>query len=159
MTEWRIPIEGDYISANGRQHYMAKARRTKEIRLGVWLECKKQHIPNLDRHCETQLIYYPPTGNHPDPLNLAPTEKAAVDGMVGIKLPTGQFMPGILTDDSKEFVRCNVPIIAATTPNKRGVYRARIYLIVRQLADPILVPSVPDYADMADERRDARADQ
>ena len=133
MTAWRIPIAGKYLSGNSRAHWRRKAEHTASIRDQVWAHAKRLKIPNLDRRCATQLVWYPATANRPDPDNLWPTDKAAVDGLQQAR---------VLSNDSQEFVRRSVPVIGSPMGAKSGV--RRLWLYVTELDEPItpLVASI-----------------
>lgn len=76
----------DVISANGREHHMTKARKTKTVRQLAWATAFRitQHrsIPLVDRAHVTVSIGWQPLKRTRDADNLAPTVKAAIDGFV-----------------------------------------------------------------------------
>lgn len=84
--EFSIPTT-DVISANGREHHMTKARKTRHIR-----ETARTHasviangryvVPLVERAHVTVSIGWQPLKRTRDADNLAPTVKAAIDGFV-----------------------------------------------------------------------------
>lgn len=87
----------DVISANGREHHMTKARKTRTVRLMAMLEATKltfqRPTPLIDKAHVTVSIGWQPLKRKRDADNLAPTVKAAIDGMVDA---------GIFEDDNDE---------------------------------------------------------
>ncbi|MFK5691302.1 hypothetical protein ACI3EY_16715 [Ornithinimicrobium sp. LYQ92] len=79
----------DYLNANHRTHWAAKAKRTRYWRDRARLEARRAGIPALDRAHITVTIHKTRGGRY-DPGNLAPTAKAIVDGLVDA---------GVLDDD------------------------------------------------------------
>lgn len=67
------------LSANGREHWAAKARRTRALRdAAAWL-ARQQRIPRLNR-AHVLAVYEPPDRRRRDPANLYPAVKACLDG-------------------------------------------------------------------------------
>ena len=93
---WRleIPQPTDWINANQRLHWAVKARRTK-----AW----KDAADILARHSTGYFVepvrivatIHKARGGRWDAHNLAPTVKAAIDGLVAA---------GVLADDNNEYV-------------------------------------------------------
>ena len=81
-----------WINANSREHYMARARKTKLWRTAAFEAARRSPIPPLDKARITVTIHKTRGGRY-DPGNLAPTAKAAVDGIVDAN---------ILPDDDAE---------------------------------------------------------
>ena len=84
--EFSIPT-GEVISANGREHHMTKARKTKLIRETARARASvvangRYVVPLVDRGHVTVSIGWQPLKRTRDADNLAPTVKAAIDGFV-----------------------------------------------------------------------------
>jgi crossover junction endodeoxyribonuclease RusA len=100
---WRIELTSPYLSGNHRLHWRAKAGRTALIRHEVHIRARALHIPDLTGRCQVELTYIPKIGRGPDPDNLWPTEKAAIDGLQDA---------GVLRNDRQQDVRRAVPFVA-----------------------------------------------
>lgn len=123
---WKLPISGHPITLNQRMHWANKAHETKRIRTEVWARARAAGIPNLDGRCEVQLVYRPPDKRRRDSDNLAPTFKAAVDGLVDA---------GVLSDDTDDLVtRLHPklgPVVASPAAHV-GRTLFRLHLTVRE---------------------------
>lgn len=77
-----IPVPpGEWISANGRLHWAARARRTRRLRgRACWLARHHRLAPAGVQARVIATITYPRPGRA-DPANSAPTVKAIVDGL------------------------------------------------------------------------------
>lgn len=91
--EWalKLTVEGNrhWISLNHRDHYRARAAKTKAWREYTRVLTHTSSIPALTRATITGHIYKPHKRRY-DPHNLFPTMKAIVDGIVDA---------GVLEDD------------------------------------------------------------
>ena len=110
-----IPIPpNEWLTANGRQHWREKARRTKQLRSRARLVA--QGAPELDRAEVLAVIRYPRNGRQ-DPANAAPTVKALIDGCVDT---------GMLPDDDAQ----HLPVLAfqrgPVTDYKPGWYAVEL---------------------------------
>ncbi|MGJ9487090.1 hypothetical protein ACRQFN_09305 [Actinotignum sp. GS-2025e] len=81
-----------WLTSNGRYHYMDKARRTKQLRRRAFYEARaKNYHAHLDKPVFTEpvevvaAIGYPTAGKA-DPPNAAPTVKALLDGLTDAEL-------------------------------------------------------------------------
>lgn len=104
------------LSLNDRQHWAAKARRSRRVRDAVALHARSLRIPELE-HVHVRLVYEPATNRRRDPDNLWATAKPAVDGLVDA---------GVVPDDTAQFVTRWDPLI---TP-KRVEPGCRVWLDV-----------------------------
>jgi hypothetical protein len=122
MTEYRIllPISRPLLQKS-RLHWAAKARRIKEIRTSVALLAAHSpfKIPHLDG-CTVQLEYRQRVTRKIDGDALAPTAKAAVDGLVDA---------GVCDDDDTTRVTHLPLVLLPPVPREP----ARIWLVVRAL--------------------------
>lgn len=69
------------LSLNRELHWSKKTEIKRELRHLVVTACRIQKIPKGASYVTAQLIYQPPTKNHPDPDNLTPTTKTVVDAL------------------------------------------------------------------------------
>lgn len=91
--ELSVPT-GDIISANGREHHMKIASKTKRLReAGAWhaITDRRTQFPAsagvlMQRARLTVLVGWQPLKRRRDRLNLAPTLKAILDGCVDAKV-------------------------------------------------------------------------
>lgn len=118
MSELTIFIpESEWLSANGRFHWAAKARRTKTLRQRGFWAAKQTKASRHDRLHVTAFIQYP-TGGRADPANSAPTVKALIDGMVDA---------GVLPDDDSTHL-IGPDFRRDTGRCQRGWHRVRLVL-------------------------------
>jgi crossover junction endodeoxyribonuclease RusA len=89
----RIPAPCQYINSNQRLHRMAQAKLTKAWRQAS--AAAAHGIPTFAGQVHIIAHIYKPRAGRYDTNNLAPTTKAAVDGLVDA---------GLLVDDSTEWV-------------------------------------------------------
>jgi crossover junction endodeoxyribonuclease RusA len=82
------------INANHRLHYMAKARKTREIRnLAGW--AARAQLEPVEGRVRVLCVYQWPDNRRRDAENLAPTSKACIDGLRDA---------GIFPDDDRRYV-------------------------------------------------------
>jgi crossover junction endodeoxyribonuclease RusA len=84
-----VPRPDEWISANERTHWAVKARKTKIWRARFAAEA--QHLPHMSRIHILAEIRNAGHNRRRDATNLAPTVKAAVDGLVDA---------GVIPDDN-----------------------------------------------------------
>ncbi len=120
-TTWTIELPPGLklLSANGREHYMARHRIYQEIKKAAWAMTVKARIPRLGR-VEIQGIYDPPDRRHRDADNLAASLKAVIDGIVA----SGRIGPGVparpgLGDDSRYVAAVSMTIGEQVYPQGR----------------------------------------
>lgn len=88
-----IPVPAnEWISANHRMHWTAKASRTKRLRQRGYFEARQNGLLPMRRAFVTVHVQYASSGRA-DPANAYPTVKALVDGLVDF---------GVLTDDDSK---------------------------------------------------------
>lgn len=114
---WRIQILSPYVSGNSRGHWRPRARMVKAIREEVALRAKAAKIPDLTGRCKVQLEYTPTRGGGPDPDNLWPTDKAAIDGLQ---------TAGVLVNDRQQDVQRSVPVVR--TANRAVTHQLTLYV-------------------------------
>lgn len=103
--QWVIEIRSPWISANHRMPWRQAMGIKKAIRAEVMGKARLAHIPNLTGRCAVLLTYTPRQGRGPDPDNLVPTMKAAVDGLQSA---------GVLDNDRQADVDRRFPVILST---------------------------------------------
>lgn len=87
----RVPTN-EWISANDRMHWAAKASRTKRLRRRGYVEARRNGLlPTNLASCIASIQYA--TGGRADPANAYPTVKALIDGLIDF---------GVLPDDDAE---------------------------------------------------------
>lgn len=102
-----LPYGAPPISANGRYHWAARARLTRQVR---------REVATLARHHKTRAVdvaevtwhWRPEVKRRRDDSGPAPSVKAAVDGLVDA---------GVLPDDTADIVQHRV-VIHAVIPGK-----------------------------------------
>lgn len=75
-----LPAGTKLLSANGREHWRARAAVTAELRRTAGWLARVQKIPRLER-AHVLAVYHPPDRRRRDPANLYPSVKACVDGL------------------------------------------------------------------------------
>jgi crossover junction endodeoxyribonuclease RusA len=101
--EWVLvfPAGIPLLSANGREHHMARYRKGRALKDAAIVMARKAKIPPLERITVT-VLYDPPDRRHRDHDNLAPNGKHISDGIV---------IAGVVPDDTPEYVvpgRCEI---------------------------------------------------
>lgn len=113
-----LPWSRPPLRSNDRQHHMARARATRQVRETVMWLAKQQHMV-AGIHLTVQLHYAPGTNRRMDAHNLHPTVKACVDAMA---TPTRRVDPGkpgsnpwvglqLVPDDTADYVTVREPRI------------------------------------------------
>lgn len=97
------------LTGNDRKHWRSRATRTRRIRLGVYYEARRAHIPPAG-HITVQLHYRPPDNRRRDADNLWPCLKAACDALA--RGPRRDWVGlEIVPDDTPEHMTKLAPII------------------------------------------------
>lgn len=104
------------LSLNDRRHWAAAQLITQQIKKAAWACARAAHAPALQRAAITVEYQPPNTSRKRDPDNLAPSGKAAVDGLV---------QAGVLPDDNSEHVTAVRYQIGPVFPRGRVVLRVR----------------------------------
>lgn len=84
-----LPAGQKLLNANGRLHWSARARITKQLRSDACLLAKATKVPHLER-ARIDCTYEPPDRRRRDAANWHDTAKPLVDGLVDA---------GVLDDD------------------------------------------------------------
>ncbi|MGN6245144.1 MAG: hypothetical protein ACTHQ3_15940 [Motilibacteraceae bacterium] len=108
----------DWISANERTHWAVKAAKTKVWRQRFAVEARE--LPRMNRVHILAEIRAASTGRRRDATNLAPTVKAAVDGIVDA---------GVIPDDNDTIV-----IGTEFRNGEKATGLARLRLIITDLS-------------------------
>lgn len=110
-----------YLSANGREHWRARADLTRQWRLAGWAHTRKamtdQHVTTLPR-ARLQVLVHWPDRRRRDATNAQPTIKAATDGAC----VDAHALPD---DDDDHLV--STEIVAVVTPRARPCLELRFY--------------------------------
>lgn len=89
-----LPYRNPPLSGNDRGHTRAMAAAKAEVRRAGWAVAKRARLPKLQAVI-AEIIYYPGNNRRRDGINLAPTMKVIMDGIVSA---------GVLPDDDAERV-------------------------------------------------------
>ena len=81
MSGWTIEVPRPYLTANQRMHWKPRNLVTQNIKDAVIWRCRQQKVPVMGRVHVTVLVRVPDRRRR-DLENLAPTVKAAIDGLV-----------------------------------------------------------------------------
>jgi crossover junction endodeoxyribonuclease RusA len=111
------------LSLNDRAHWTIRNGRAQVLKKAAWLMALKAKAPHLQR-AEITVEYQPPDKRRRDPDNLAPTGKAALDGLV---------LAGVLPDDDARHV--TVVRYTIGQPYRDLHKRGRIILHVREIGE------------------------
>lgn len=91
-----IPAPCAFINANTRMHWAKRSALTKAWRQRAFIAARNAHLPHMDQRVTiTATAHRDHNRGRWDATNLAPTAKAAVDGLVDA---------GVLTDDSNKYL-------------------------------------------------------
>lgn len=101
------------LSLNGRDHWAKRADATRDIKAATWALA---HGTAPFPRAEVTVTYQPPDKRRRDPDNLAPSGKAAIDGIVAA---------GVLPDDDGEHVTAVTYEIGPVHPRGRLVITVR----------------------------------
>lgn len=102
----RLPWTKPPLSLNDRGHWRARAETIATARQYVALHAARQGIV-ADGPVAVRLIYHPRDRRRRDEDNLVATLKALCDGLVD---------GGVVPDDTPEYMRKEMPVIAAPDP-------------------------------------------
>lgn len=123
MSEWaiRLPWTSVPLSANGREHWRAKAVKTAHIRATVaalicFSDSTTAPRPVDLAGCEVWLDYWPRDKRRRDADNLFPTYKAACDGLVTAR---------VVADDTPDVMVKHIPRIHAADGDPRLILTIR----------------------------------
>ena len=106
-----------WLTANGREHWREKARRTKALRTLAYAHCTPR-TTRFDGPVDVTAIISYPTARRADPANASPTVKAVLDGIVDA---------GLLADDDHRHVP-RVTFERGPDTRRRGIYHVAIRL-------------------------------
>ena len=106
-----------WLTANGREHWREKARRTKALRTLAYAHCMPR-TTRFDGPVDVTATISYPTARRADPANASPTVKAVLDGIVDA---------GLLADDDHRHVP-RVTFERGSDTKTRGLYRVCIDL-------------------------------
>lgn len=106
-----LPAGLPLLSLNGREHWAARHRKAQALKKAAWAVALQAKIPRLER-VSVVAEYQPPDLRHRDGDNIAPSAKAAVDGLVAA---------GILPGDDKRYVTGTYCTIGTLYPKGRLV--------------------------------------
>lgn len=111
----------EWLSANGRDHWAQKARRTKSIRTRAFMAgraaLRSGQVTARQGKTHIHVLVGYPTARKADPPNSYPSVKAAIDGLVDA---------GIFPDDNSDYVSLGFdrdPVKSA-----KGTYRLTLEL-------------------------------
>jgi Holliday junction resolvase RusA-like endonuclease len=113
-----LPPGMPVLSLNDRMHYARRNNASQQLKTAAWAKALQARLPALQR-AEVTVEYQPPDRRRRDPDNLAPTGKAAIDGLV---------LAGVLPDDDSEHVaavRYVIGPLYALHPRGRIILRVR----------------------------------
>jgi crossover junction endodeoxyribonuclease RusA len=96
------------LSANRQLHYAQRAAAVKQIRRDVFWLATQSRLPKGLPHALITLHWQPAVKRGRDEINLYPTLKAAVDGLVLGKGKTKGY--GLTADDTPEYITDRVRI-------------------------------------------------
>ena len=99
------------LNANHRPHWAVRARAVREARRTAKIMARKEQLPKDCARVRVRLIYRPRDRRRRDPGNIAPTQKAALDGLVDY---------GLVPDDCPPYVQEYMPEILAPEKGQPG---------------------------------------
>ncbi len=102
MIRVTIPAPGPWLSANDRRHWAETARLTRAWRATAKLAAR--NLGPVPTPVDITVTVHRARGGRSDASNLAPTAKAAIDGLVDA---------GVLPDDSATYVRSETYVTGA----------------------------------------------
>ena len=128
-SEYSVTIDvpaSEWLTSNGRYHWIQKARRTRALRLRAALAARAARIPPMGRAHVTVHVHGR-TRTRTDPANAYPAVKAVVDGLVDA---------GIIPDD--DAAHLDGPDMRLGDPDPRlptGAHRLTVN--IAQLSEPV----------------------
>jgi crossover junction endodeoxyribonuclease RusA len=130
--EWRLGLAYAHIplSANDRLHWAERSRRSRKLRDKIRWLTRHHNIPRLDR-IHVQIEWTPAVARTRDPENLAPTQKAIIDGLRDYgSLRDQPPWVGIVADDGPDHVTWSPPVIHA--PDRTATQR--LVVVITELS-------------------------
>lgn len=128
MSRWTFTITApcDWISSNQREHWAAKAERTKQWRDTARVYAIQAKLPKLD-HVHVGALLHFRDNRQRDVHNYMPTLKAIVDGLVDY---------GLVKDDSSKYLTGPDIRIGERRRGTRGSYAPCGFVTVRVSKPP-----------------------
>lgn len=121
VWELELPFRKPPLSLNARYGHWSQPRKLEEeVRKAAWALAKRQRIPALEV-ITAELVWFPGTNRRYDADNIAPTLKAAIDGLVAA---------GVLPDDDSNRVLSTGQRIITRKQDPAGSSQARLLLII-----------------------------
>ncbi|WIC40286.1 RusA-like resolvase [Gordonia phage Holliday] len=113
MTTHRLPLPWTKppLSMNDRGHWRKKAAETASVRGDCKTLARHANLPRNCAHVVVSLHYRPRDNRHRDPINLAATQKALVDGLRDY---------GLVADDDPRYVTDLMPTIHPAEKGEQG---------------------------------------
>jgi hypothetical protein len=90
-----IALPADWINANDRLHWRAKAKLTKAWRMAAHIHARVHGLPRGLGRIQVTMFVRKPTARAYDAHNLMPTAKAVMDGLVDY---------GLIPDDTNAYL-------------------------------------------------------
>jgi crossover junction endodeoxyribonuclease RusA len=106
-----LPYDKPPLSMNQRMHWAEKARVTANVREAAFYLALSHKMPKNVAHASIQLHYAPKVHRRADPVNLTPTSKALVDGLIDY---------GLCPDDDPRYVTDLMPLIHHQSTTGKG---------------------------------------
>lgn len=124
VNEWtiRLPWPAPPITANQRNHWRKQAELVKAVRTSIHTHISLGQFtgvpwPVMADHVHVYLDYWPRDRRRRDEDNIAPTLKAAADGLVDA---------GVVADDTPAYMRKHMPTIHEPDGDPRVVLTVRL---------------------------------
>ncbi|QLF83877.1 RusA-like resolvase [Gordonia phage Moosehead] len=106
-----LPWTKPPLSMNDRGHWRKKAAQTASVRGDCLALARHARLPRNCGHVHIRLHYRPRDNRHRDPINLAATQKALVDGLRDY---------GLVPDDDPRYVTDHMPTIHPAEKGQGG---------------------------------------
>ena len=117
QTEILLSFDKPPLNMNDRQHWRARAAKTKAIRSEVHIRAKASTIPLGLSHITAEFHYRPRDNRRRDADNLTATAKACFDGLVDA---------GVVPDDVPAHMTKLMPVIHPAIPGERAACWLRV---------------------------------
>lgn len=107
-----LPYETPPLSLNKSMNRYEKGSIIREVRTATFYLAKSMKLPRNVSHATVQLHYAPKVSRIADPINLTPTQKACVDGLVADY--------GLTPGDDPRYVTDLMPFIHPQSTTGKG---------------------------------------
>lgn len=111
ITTIQLPYRTPPLSENQRLHWAKKSSTVAEVRATAHVLAKANKLPRNVSHAKVRLHYAPLRNGRREGINIIPTQKALVDGLIDY---------GLTPDDTPQYITDAMPFIHPQSTTGKG---------------------------------------